>query len=83
MELNIISKKVNEYNVKLDGKIIDVLDFGIMERNTKTSKDIVVSEVRFIRKDCTVYSLEKYNITEDQYENICTYLENELNNVIY
>ena len=80
--LNIVSNNILQKEIFLDGKLIDVLDFGTITKSNIISKNTNVSEMRFNRKEPTETILSKYDIDYTTYNNVCNALQKELKSYI-
>ena len=83
MELVISTRNKVEKEVYLNGKSIDVYDFGQITNIKRNGIDLKVSELKFIPKVATERVLLKYQIDEEKYKKICSHLEKEISSILY
>ena len=83
MKIEIKTQNVLTKTVFLDGRLIDPLDFGEIERRRIESYDSNISKVCFKKKFATDRILMKYGIDLENYNKICATLEKELQSVLH
>lgn len=83
MKLEVISNSIVNKEVLLDGKKINILDFGDVERVNIVSDNNKISQLKFKRNISTINILNKYNINDEEYDKICNCLEDQLESILY
>lgn len=81
--LQIVSNNYITKDIFLEGQMIDVLDFGTITKSSTLSKNMSISEMRFIRKEPSDTILEKYGIDYTTYNNVCNTLQKELKSYMF
>lgn len=83
MKLEVISNSIINKEVLLEGKKINILDFGDIEKINVISDSNKVSQMKFKRNMSTIEVLNKYNINDEEYDKICNYLEDQLESILF
>lgn len=83
MRMDIIEQANITKNVFLEGKEINILDFGDINKNNIVGKNSNVISTEFVRRSPDEAILNKYHISVDQYNNICNALQKNIRTVLY
>jgi len=83
MLLEVATKNIVNKEVYLDGRKINIYDFGEISRVNRNGMDFKMSEIRFIPRTCTENVLLKYSISENEYIKINKHLEKEIKSILY
>lgn len=82
-KLDIVETANVTKNVYLEGREVDILDFGNINKNDLVSRGANIVTTEFIRRSPEEVVLDKYNISVDQYNNICNALQQEIKTILY
>lgn len=81
--LEIVSNNTINKDVFLNGKMINILDFGNLIRSNIVTKGSNISEMEFKRYQPKKEIMEKYNLNYKEYNKLCDALETEIKSYLF